>query len=60
MDSSDVNNELIERLLKSNQFKNEQADSTASEQLGDAPFNFTPEQLEMLANVSINLTLLLK
>jgi len=51
MDSSGVNNELIERLLNVNKLsKNEQADSTA--ELGDAPFNFTPDQLEMLANVS--------
>lgn len=49
MDSSGVNNELIERLLNVNKLsKNEQADSTA--ELGDAPFNFTPDQLEMLAN----------
>ena len=52
MDSSNLNNELIERLLKSNLSKNDQQlDPTA--ELGDdqAPFNFTPEQLDLLANV---------
>jgi hypothetical protein len=51
MDSSEINNELIERLLKSNLSPNDLNSAASSLESGEQNFNFTQEQLELLANV---------
>ena len=51
MDSSEINNELIERLLKSNLSPNDLNAAASSLESGEKNFNFTQEQLELLANV---------
>jgi hypothetical protein len=51
MDSSEINNELIERLLKSNLSPTDLNAAASSPESGEQNFNFTQEQLELLANV---------